>query len=106
MIEVDGGLRTWELDGIPAVNLTVHATALPDHRLHYLEYEGSLTDQRGEVRQFDAGVYEVVCEQQDKLVIRLAGRQLQCQIALKRDSEAPTIWQASVEVAASDRSSA
>ena len=99
MLEVDGGLKTWELDEIPAVGLTVHATALPDHRLQYLDYEGPLTDQRGDVRQLDAGVYEIVSEQQDKLVIRLAGMQLQCQLTLKRDTEAPTIWQASVKPA-------
>ena len=34
------------------------ATRLPDHRKHYLDYEGEVTGNRGIVSRIDAGIYE------------------------------------------------
>ena len=34
------------------------ATRLPDHRKHYLDYEGEISGNRGTVARIDAGTYE------------------------------------------------
>jgi len=60
MLETDSALTTWSippqcLNGLPFV---CPAIRLPDHRKHYLNYEGELTGNRGTVCQIDAGTYE------------------------------------------------
>jgi hypothetical protein len=101
MLEADGRLQTWELDSIPSPRRASRALALPDHRLRYLDYEGPLTGDRGEVRQFDAGVYDLVREPPDEWIVRLTGRQVQCQLVFTRDLKMPNLWQVSVEPGAS-----
>ena len=58
MLEWTGQLRTWSLADWPAESM--QATALPAHRLHYLEYEGPISNGRGQVRRVDAGSFELV----------------------------------------------
>lgn len=77
MLEWQGVLRTWELRELPTawVNVlgektgdasittessartTVEAFSLPDHRLAYLDFEGSISQGRGEVACCDRGTY-------------------------------------------------
>ena len=57
MLEVSGVLKTWRLPTPPAAGM-VEATALPDHRLAYLDYEGPVSGERGSVTCWDRGVYE------------------------------------------------
>jgi hypothetical protein len=77
MLEQGGSLKTWRLDAEPAPAVTIKATLLPVHRLHYLEYEGPVSGDRGEVHRWDHGWYEMLEETGDSLVIRLAGTRLQ-----------------------------
>jgi hypothetical protein len=58
MLEIDGVLRTWRLLAEPAPDRIIGAEALPDHRLHYLEYEGPVSGDRGTVTRWDAGHHE------------------------------------------------
>ena len=55
MLECGDALQTWRLDRIPAVAATISAEPLPDHRLMYLDYEGSVSGNRGTVKQIDKG---------------------------------------------------
>jgi len=60
MLETDSALTTWS---IPPQSLTdlpfaCPATRLPDHRKHYLDYEGEVPGNRGTVSHIDAGTYE------------------------------------------------
>jgi len=60
MLETDSALRAWSIppqcpDGSSFV---CPATHLPDHRKHYLDYEGDVSDNRGTVSRIDAGAYE------------------------------------------------
>lgn len=57
MLEEDGKLLTWALAELPRVGLQIQAVRLPDHRLGYLEYEGPISGDGGEVRRVDAGEY-------------------------------------------------
>lgn len=57
MLELEGRLRTWALAAPPDTPGLIPANALPDHRLVYLEYEGPISGDRGEVHRWDAGAY-------------------------------------------------
>jgi len=85
MLEQGDSLATWELQKLPAswarlfetelaaTSDSVPAIRLPDHRLAYLEFEGPLSGDRGEVHRCDGGAYEILSEQNDTLSVRLSG---------------------------------
>lgn len=59
MLESDGVLKTWRLGSPPVLDGEAMAvTALPDHRLLYLDYEGPVSGGRGTVKCWDCGEYE------------------------------------------------
>lgn len=71
-------LATWQLlahslseisQGRPAIL----ARYIQDHRRVYLDYEGPISDDRGHVTRSDLGSYELLDQQTDRWVIRLAG---------------------------------
>jgi hypothetical protein len=77
MLEHEGVLWTWTLAAEPTQPQT--AERLGDHRLAYLDYEGPLSGERGEVSRWDSGTYAIVPSLDDDLTIelfdgRLAGR--------------------------------
>jgi hypothetical protein len=58
MLEAGTTLRTWRLLRAPqAPGEPIDAVALPDHRPHYLDYEGPVGSGRGTVKRWDAGDY-------------------------------------------------
>ena len=62
MLETDSALTTWSIPPqIPAgLSFTCSAIRLPDHRKHYLDYEGEITGNRGTVSRIDAGTYQLL----------------------------------------------
>ncbi len=58
MLEDGGVLLTWRLAQWPLPHSSREpATQLADHRLHYLDYEGPVSGNRGTVLQQDSGTY-------------------------------------------------
>ena len=57
LLEDGPACRTWRLLAEPAPGQTVAAQSLPNHRLHYLEYQGRVGGGRGTVTQWDTGTY-------------------------------------------------
>ncbi|QDU90305.1 ATP-dependent DNA ligase [Pirellulimonas nuda] len=55
MLERDGVLVTWSLLELPAPEEAVAATRLADHRVAYLDYEGPVSGDRGEVSRVAQG---------------------------------------------------
>ncbi len=74
MLETAGALRTWRLAAAPAIDATIRATPLADHRLIYLEYEGEISGGRGSVTQWDAGEFDWEPSGPSEVAVRLAGR--------------------------------
>ena len=70
MLEAEDGLRTWELEAPPREGSSVRAAELGVHRLDYLDYEGPVSGNRGSVRRWDSGPFEVLSE--TSTVIELA----------------------------------
>jgi hypothetical protein len=64
MLEAGEVLQTWRLARAPQSGLAIDATALGDHRIAYLDYEGPVSGNRGAVTRWDAGGFD---EQGDSL---------------------------------------
>ena len=60
MLETDTALTTWSIPPqLPiGASFVCESVRLPDHRKHYLDYEGEITDNRGTVSRIDTGTYE------------------------------------------------
>ncbi len=84
MLETEGGLATWSLPSEPVTGSAVSATVLKDHRLDFLDFEGPLQGNRGQVSRFDRGSYEIHNEDSNRLVVRLQGRQLNGQATIEK----------------------
>jgi hypothetical protein len=72
LLEWGDACRTWRLLAEPAPGHPIPAEPLPDHRLHYLDYEGPVSGNRGVVAQWDAGIYDVASSD-PQLLLRLRG---------------------------------
>jgi hypothetical protein len=118
MLEAGQSLRTWALPQLPsdwkilrrrtaaaypdcppiADDNTVGAEPLGNHRLDYLEKEGPLSGDRGDVSRIECGTYAGETEIADRLELSLAGGNWSGRITLQQaDDEAP--WALSVHAA-------
>jgi hypothetical protein len=84
MFEQGDALRTWALDALPTADDSATADQLADHRLAYLDYEGPVSGNRGEVRREDAGEFEVLEDAPERFVVFLRGRTFQGGLKLQR----------------------
>jgi hypothetical protein len=92
MLESGVVLRTWALTEEPHVGAELEAEPLPDHRVAYLDYEGPVSGGRGEVSRWDHGNYSIDHESDERLILRLDGRTLQCRATLSLDREGGGRW--------------
>ncbi len=100
MLEQNGVLRTWALADEPRGELTTQAEQLPDHRLAYLDYEGPVSGNRGNVSQWDAGEYEVLAESAERLELRLVDSSAARYVSLTADAGRDGhFWSASFSLA-------
>jgi hypothetical protein len=84
LLEEGNVLRAFRLEGPPAPGRTFEAERINDHRLIYLEYEGPISGDRGEVRQWDAGQFEWSVDATERMVVSLVGRNFQGELELTR----------------------
>ena len=84
LLERGPTLRTWAIDAPIRPNASLPARSLPDHRLAYLDYEGPVSGDRGEVRRVAGGSYDVVVWEEDRVLVRVRSDQLRGSIALSR----------------------
>ncbi len=73
------------------------ARELPPHRRAYLDYEGKIAGDRGEVRRWDSGRARVEAWTDRVVRLRLAGNQLVGMVDLRldpgeADAEGPRAW--------------
>jgi len=94
MLDTGAILRTWALEALPVVDRPIAACGLPDHRRAYLEYEGPVSGDRGEVTRIERGQYNVIEEQSDLIVVRLAGSMQARTLRLQRDPRNRQRWTA------------
>lgn len=82
MLEMGEALWTWAVAEWPPPEGR-SAVRLPDHRTHYLDYEGPLSEGRGWVRRIDRGTYSVLKHQGNQWVVRLHGDRFQGLLSLE-----------------------
>lgn len=83
MLECGPVLRTWRLESPPCADATINATAVFDHRLHYLDYEGPISGGRGRVIRWDRGTFLGQVESANPIVVNLQGERLQGRLRLE-----------------------
>ena len=66
MFEIDSALTTWSIPPqcFPGSPFVCPAVRLPDHRKHYLDYEGEVSGNRGIVSRIDIGIYKQLSQHQ------------------------------------------
>ena len=84
MLEDGNGLRTWRLAAPPQPGKFIAATAIFDHRLKYLDYEGPVSGNRGQVVRWDHGTFSWLKREEDDLLVELQGLRLRGTAVLKR----------------------
>lgn len=90
MLECGPALRTWRLAEPPAPGKAVAAEPLPDHRPVYLDYEGPVSGNRGQVRRWAAGDYQTLAEADGRWELELSGDQMSGPAELRRSANG---WQ-------------
>jgi hypothetical protein len=75
MFEHNDALWTWATDSHPGVDEVAELVAnrLPDHRKHYLSYEGVVSGDRGHVTRVESGIFEIVESADDRFQFKLCG---------------------------------
>ena len=81
MLEAGGRLRTWRLTAPLAAGAEVEAEPIGDHRVHYLDYEGPVSGNRGSVVRWDQGDFEWRRNDSESVAVNLAG--LRCRGTLE-----------------------
>jgi hypothetical protein len=83
MLERETTLQTWRLLSCPEAGQDIRAEPLTDHRLHYLDYEGPVSGNRGTVTRWDFGTYCVLERTASVLRCRLEGTRLRGTVSLQ-----------------------
>jgi hypothetical protein len=92
MLESGQVLRTWRLAAPPQLGKAVVATAISDHRLGYLDYEGPVSGNRGRVTRWDHGTFSWQKLESDHVAMRMSGGRVRGTIVLERaDADAWTL---------------
>lgn len=92
MLEHQGVLRTWALENLHIGKQSQPADALADHRLAYLDYEGPVSGDRGNVSRWDAGEYETLEEDPTLLYVQLHGVRWRGKLKLVRSDVDAHRW--------------
>jgi hypothetical protein len=74
MLEAGPVLWTWRLECPLEAGTEQSAERIQDHRLHYLEYEGPVSGNRGRVFRRDEGEFVWLVQEAAHLEVRMAGR--------------------------------
>ncbi len=88
MLESGNTLLTWRLDKNPAeINSPSEALKIFDHPLKFLTYEGPVNKGKGQVQIADAGTYEVIHENDERIELDLHGQILKGKFTLTHIEE-------------------
>lgn len=91
MLEDGPVLKTWEWTKLPEMGRVILARQLPDHRVAYLDYEGSVSVGRGTVQAVDRGSYRTLARDAHHWMVGLEG-QLYRGVLLMTVCDARTQW--------------
>lgn len=92
MLETAEGLKTWAIPSAPQVNVEIPCVMLPDHRRLYLDYEGPVSGDRGTVRQWAGGVYDLERQNDAEWIVQLVGEKIAGRVRLRKKEGEPRQW--------------
>lgn len=92
MISSGDALLTWSLAELPAKGTVITAEQLPNHRLTYLDYEGPVSNDRGNVRRVDGGEFVSIERTETRYEVDLRGEKLCGRLVLEQDATEPQRW--------------
>jgi hypothetical protein len=84
MLESGHALRTWRLEAPPQPGQAITATAVFDHRLLYLDYEGPISGDRGRVVRWERGTFTGQLLNLQTIVVHLEGERLRGSLRLEQ----------------------
>ena len=84
MLDTGHALRTWRLEEAPDQTGAISATALPDHRRMYLDYEGEVSGGRGHVLRWDAGEFDWMVDQPEFVTLAIRGARVRGHVHLTK----------------------
>ena len=88
-LEAGSVVRGWRLLAEPNSSTAILAEPSADHRLLYLDYEGPVSGNRGRVVRWDAGTFEWIADEPDRLVLELRGSKLCGRYRIENDHFGP-----------------
>jgi hypothetical protein len=91
-LEQGDSLKTWALPRIPEQGLEIIGDALDDHRLLYLDYEGTISGGRGTVTRWDQGTFFVRRWTGDEISVEVDGSRIAGRVELRRQTSSPQKW--------------
>ena len=103
MFELDSQLVTFALPRVSQESNTLQVERLPDHRIVYLTYEGEISNNRGHVKQWDAGTYVGGWTEEGRWEACLDGRELNGSMTIARVSNEENVWDLRFDAAESSR---
>jgi hypothetical protein len=83
MLETGTVLRTWRLEKPPHSQTIIAATAIGDHRVAYLDYEGPVSDNRGTLKRWDSGDFDGDALGPEMVLVHLNGSRLEGRLHLR-----------------------
>lgn len=92
MLEWGDVLRTWSLQQPPDSGGEIVATGLPDHRKQFLDYEGPVSEGRGNVTRWGFGTYRLLDESYRMVQAELVGQKLAGRATLSRQCDEAETW--------------
>ena len=95
MLERDGDLFTLELVDLLQPGVPQTGRELPPHRKAYLDYEGPVSRDRGEVHAIDRGALAIMTWNEESIDAELRGRWLHGRLTIARESSRegePALW--------------
>ena len=87
MLEEKGSLLTWAVSEEPLSSPVQYAKQLPDHRIEYLNYEGEVSNNRGDVVRWDEGRVEFLSREDNRWIVNLHGKKVCDRVVFERDNE-------------------
>lgn len=87
MLECDGELLTWAISRLPHIDFQTLAERLPNHRIAYLDYEGPVSGDRGNVKRHECGEFSWIVKSDVFMSVELEGNSLKGTLELRRVSD-------------------
>ncbi|MDB5346735.1 MAG: hypothetical protein JWP89_5112 [Schlesneria sp.] len=92
LLEQGSTCRTWRLLQRPDAASQIPAEPLPDHRILYLDYEGPISGDRGNVTRWDGGTFDLLSDQPEKVVVMLHGHQVTGEVTMLQNDDGSWQW--------------